>query len=594
MRMRLLALLLLTPFLFAGEAPDPVTKLLPQKCRMCLRVSSMDRLDELGKELQRVVKLIDKDTGDFVRRLPLSASFIHGLGLDASDPFDRTKPVYVAFLDEGVLFYLPLEDGKKWEGERKFKDGRIGVGRGGMICIGEPEFLAMPLRDRAVPFMTGDAGVKIFVDELFSDHRNAIQAAAAGAMPPIPGGPGMGDLREMIDDLSEVAEDIQAVDYALTWKQGRLESEGLVRIKDGAALRAFLARVGPPGDNDLTGFLPDRQFLTLDFVAKPGWPGTELLKVVADHLKELKAEADKKEKAEADKKEKQEQPAQPQQEGEIPRQEQQAPEPQQPAPTEKPPAAEKLEPKDVRALARAFGLNTHLWEHTTGKMAIGVSLKGMSGTITTIIEGKKGADLNAALMKLDPDAMNAAAKKVEAPFTFAFAPRAGNHNGVEIHRLKRTFDPAVMGGMPMMPQKVEFTTCYATVNGLVLTVSSAIADPTADMQTLIDRVQKGERHEPPHLKALDRLGRRHNIGVTINAGALKALGGQLFMLPEIAQVLFLMPDDLSMSTVISVWDGNIHWRGDWPVEEVAKIVDTIQQQEEARRLAQKPEEEDFE
>ena len=591
MRMRLLVLLLLTPFLFAGEAPDPVTKLLPQKCRMCLRVSSMDRLDELAKELQRIVKLIDKDTGDFVRRLPLSASFVHDLGLDASDPFDRTKPFYVAFLDEDVLFYLPLEDGKKWEGGRQLEGGRIGVARGGMICIGKPGILALPLRDTAVPFMAGDAGVKVFVDELLEDHKNMIEAAAAGVMAPIPGGPGMGDLREMIDGLSGVAEDIQAIDYTLTWKQGRLESEGLIRVKDGATLRTFLARVGPPGDNALTGFLPDKQFLTLDFVAKPGWPATEFMEALADELKQQEVQ-------EAKKNEDQAQPARPQQEGEIPRQEQQVPEPepqpQPPAPDEKP--SEKAAPKDVRALAQAFGVNMHLWEHTTGKMAMGISLAAMSGTITTIIEGKKGADLNAALMKLDPDAMNAAAKKTGAPFTFVFEPRAVNHNGVEIHRLERTFDAAAMGGMamPFMPKKVELTTCYATVNGLVLTVSTAVVDPTADMQKLIDRVQKGERHEPPHVKALDRLGRRHNIGLTINAGALKVLGGPLAFFPEIAQVLFLMPDDLSMSTVISVWDGNIHWRGDWPVEEVAKIVDTIQQQEEARRLAQKPEEEDFE
>jgi hypothetical protein len=589
--MRLLALLLLTPFLFAGEAPEPVTKLLPQKCRMCLRVSSMDRLDALGRELQRVVKLIDKDTGDFVRRLPLSASFIHDLGLDASDPFDRTKPLYVAFVDEGVVFFLPIEDGKTWEGERKLDDGRVGVARGGMICIGKPDILAMPLRDRAVPFQKGDAGVKIFVDQLLKDHKNTLQAAAAGALPPIPVGPGLGDLKEAIDDLADIGEDIQAIDYSLTWKQGRLESEGLIRVKDGAALRAFLSRVGPPGDNNLTGFLPDRQFLTLDFVAKPGWPGSELIKVIDDHLKELKAEADKKKQG-------QEQPQpqpQPKQEGEIPRQEQQAPEPQPPAPAEKP-EAQKVEPKDVRALAQAFGLNTHLWEHTTGKMAMGVSLTGMSATITTIIEGKKGADLNAALLKLDPDAMNAAAKKTEAPFNFVFEPRTVNHNGVEIHRLKRTLQPGAMGGIPVpaMPAKVEFTTCYATVNGLVLTVSSMIADPTADLQQLIDRVQKGERLEPPHIKALDRLGRRHNVGLTINAGALKVLGGQLFMFPEVAQALFLMPDDLSMTTVISVWDGNIHWRGDWPVEEVAKIAGTIQAQEEAARLARKPEEEDFE
>lgn len=599
--MRFIPTLLLASALFAGETPDPVTGQVPKESRVCVRLPSMDRIDELARELSGVVGLVDEDAGDFVRRLPLSASMIHELGLDASDPFDRTKPVYVAFIEDEPLFYIPLEDGKTWAGQRKLEDGRIGVERAGMILIGKAGHVALPVRDTAVPFLQGDAAVKLFVGDFIDENREAVANMAHGAVPPIPGA--RDELEKILEELGGGLADIAAIDYALTWKDGLLESEGLIRIKDGAELRRFLARIGPPGGNGLAGFLPPRQVLTVDFVAKPGWPGSEILKAVQEKAareaqerdappaqppQEQGEEEQPQEKGEEEQPEEQGEEEQPKEQGEEAQPQERGPQkpPQQKAP--------KVDEKDVRALFQVFGGNVTLWEHTTGKMAMGLEFDNQRFSVTTIIEGRDGADLDAALLKIDPDAMNAALKKTETPFQVVFEPKAETHNGVAIHKLKRTMTQAAGPVMPMGGAR-EITTGYAVVGGLVLSVSG-LPDPIPELKRLIDRVQKGERVEHPHLKAVDRLGRRHNVGLTLNAGPLKFLAMPVMAAePDVAQAFFLMPDDLTMSTVFSVWDGNIHWRGDWPVGEVAKIAEKIQRQRKARKLAEiQPVEEEFE
>jgi hypothetical protein len=66
---------------------------------------------------------------------------------------------------------------------------------------------------------------------------------------------------------------------------------------------------------------------------------------------------------------------------------------------------------------------------------------------------------------------------------------------------------------------------------------------------------------------------RHE-GISINLGALKPiLGMAAFALPDAAQFVGLMPDDLWMSTALAVRGGHIHLRGDWPLLEIAAIAE---------------------
>ena len=74
------------------------------------------------------------------------------------------------------------------------------------------------------------------------------------------------------------------------------------------------------------------------------------------------------------------------------------------------------------------------------------------------------------------------------------------------------------------------------------------------------------------------LGRTRNFGMTFNIGALKPLMMMVPMFapglpPEAMQAMNQIPDELLLSTSVSLTGGDLHWRGDWPVQEVVKIVE---------------------
>jgi hypothetical protein len=43
--------------------------------------------------------------------------------------------------------------------------------------------------------------------------------------------------------------------------------------------------------------------------------------------------------------------------------------------------------------------------------------------------------------------------------------------------------------------------------------------------------------------------------------------------PEVGQVIQNVPDVFALSTSVTFPDGNIRWRGDWPVKEAMKIAE---------------------
>ena len=93
-----------------------------------------------------------------------------------------------------------------------------------------------------------------------------------------------------------------------------------------------------------------------------------------------------------------------------------------------------------------------------------------------------------------------------------------------------------------------------------------------------------------------RLGGAHNMGITFNLAALKPMGAMAGMFgapPAVAQALSNLPDSLTLSTAISFTDGNLHWRGDWPVKDVAKIAATVMAAQEGAKPEGDKDEEDY-
>ena len=54
--------------------------------------------------------------------------------------------------------------------------------------------------------------------------------------------------------------------------------------------------------------------------------------------------------------------------------------------------------------------------------------------------------------------------------------------------------------------------------------------------------------------------------------------------PQVGKVVQNLPDNLTMSTAITMADGNIHWRGDWPVKEMAAFAVTLKEMAEGAVL----------
>ena len=115
---------------------------------------------------------------------------------------------------------------------------------------------------------------------------------------------------------------------------------------------------------------------------------------------------------------------------------------------------------------------------------------------------------------------------------------------------------------------------------------------------LLDRVRKGgaDPANHPHAQAMARLGGKHNLGLTVDFGALKPLGMMLGLLapPEVRQTMSNLPDEMLFSTSATLSGGDIHWRGDWPARQMAEFAAKMMS---AAPAAKKPEpekeEEDF-
>lgn len=364
-----------------------------------------------------------------------------------------------------------------------------------------------------------DAVMHLYLGDLIAANREDIEGAAAEAAMGIAA---MGDLpeeaRALILPLVTAGKNgvlaIESLDYGVTWTGERVESEGFVAIQEGSGLRNLLKRAGEPGMTDLVGYLPKEAFITVTTSMNPDWPSKE--------MKELLEKAGG---------------------GEV-----------------------------ATAVLQLFSAGSAFSDALTGRGAIAFNINMMAGNVVSLYELKPGVDAKKIFDSFDVAKMNEAMKKIGLPIGYEFERAVAKHGEVELHRFAMTSDnPALAMSLASMQGCMA-----ASGNVLVMAMSPMGQD---DAKVILDKIARKEMiADHPHAAAMARLGRGHNIGLTVNVGALKPMAMMfgMFGAPrEVIQAIQNVPDVLTLSTAVTFPDGNLRWRGDWPVKEVAKAAEAI-------------------
>jgi len=519
-----LLLALLLPAAWAQEKAD-ATAQLPKGLPVALRIASFDRVDALVKEWIPILKTFGLGAQVApLEQMPASNFLFMVSGLNA-DIVDRTKPIYIGLVDQKEpVFVLHPAAGAMWEGKKELREGAFAILRGGAIVVAEGGLVDNEARGAPTTFgVDGDAVVHVYLGELLAQYKEEIeQEAAKAAMAVAAQGAVPEEARALILPVVTAVKDgllsLEAVDYGVTWTGERLETDGLVSIREGSGLRNLLKRVGEPGSTDLVAYLPKEAYMTMSGNINADWPTKELKLLL-----------------------------------------------------------EKAGGTEVAAaLMQMVSMGSAFEADRTGKVAVSVNMNMMSVSVMSLAELKAGTDGKKLIESLDFTKTNEALKKIGLPVgqtleksVAKYKVKGGDGHEVDLHRIGMTSDD------PDMAMAFAAMQGYLAVDKdiLFLTMSPTAED---DMKALLDKVSRGEKDlESPHIKAMQRLAPRGcNLGMTINLGALKPMAmmlGMMGMPREVAQVVQNIPDVLPLSTAITFPDGNIRWRGDWPVMEAVKI-----------------------
>ena len=511
----LVGLCLLPPALAEETPADTATTQVPTASPVVVRLPSLDRIDALAKELLPVIKsLAGPDAVAFLETTTASRKLLSEAGVPM-ELVDRTKPFYFARSGNGMIGLMPAAPGVAFEG-LKVLDGSFRAAlRNGVVCVGEEAKLTYEARAAATKMLPGDVSVHVYVGELVEANKATIEAglAQAGGMAMVLPGPAQAVLAPMLDLVRATAYSVESFDYAMSWTGGRIVSEGRVVTKEGSALRKLLARAGAPGDNPLIGFLPREATIVMDVNTTADWPAKEMAEFLKQALGGL---------------------------GE--------------------------------GIAKAMNANQAVTAAATGRMAMAIELSMMGGGATAVTELKEGTDTLALFNQFNIDAVNETLLKAGVPLKMTLEKAVAKHGETELHRMTMSSDNMQLNMMVGMSQ-----TYMAAEGRYLVSVTGQLGQAEGKIKALLDKVRKGEVAEHPHAKAMARLGRKRNIGISINVAAAKQFGFVFMMAgaPELAQAIGDLPDELYVSTAISIWEGNIHWRGDWPVKEIAKVVEAM-------------------
>jgi hypothetical protein len=512
--------LLLALFALAARAQEGATAQLPKGSPVAVRIASLDRVDALVKDALPMLKALG--LGDDVAELeqmPASNWIFVKSGL-SPDLVDRTKPIYLGLVDEDEpIVVLHPAAGATWEGKKELREDGFAVLRGGAVVVGKAGRIDAEPRGTPTTFrVEGDVVLHVYLADLIAEHKDEIeQNATEAAMGVAAAGAVPEQARALILPVVTAFKDgvlsLEAFDYGVTWTGERLESEGFVTIREGSGLRTLLKRAGEPGATDLVRYLPADAFMTITTCMNPDWPVKEMRELL--------------EKAGG---------------GAV-----------------------------ANAVLQILSFGSGFSDHLTGRGATAVSMQMMAGSSVALFELKPGTDTAKLFDSFDPAKANEALKSIGIPIGYTFKKGAAKHGETDLHEFTMTSDnPMLAMSFAGMPG------CMAARDGILFVAMAPMAQ--GDVAALLDKVQRGEKAaDHPHAAAMARLGRGCNVGFTLNLGALKPMmlmfGGM--MPPEARQIVQNIPANLPFSTAITFPDGNIRWRGDWPVKEVVKIAEAI-------------------
>jgi len=517
-----------------AEAPaaDAAAALAPADTFLLMRLPSLERMDALGNEFKSVwLSLVPKGERDALKDTPISTLLLGEMGVPAGAPVVRNRPLYLAFgeLHDDPIFFLPAEAGKEFA-ECDARHRAVARLREGFLCVGRKDHLDAPARGKPATLLAGDVSAHFFISELVARHKEELNKAFAGAQAELPPLPAM--FQPLAAALIGVARDatfgVDTAGYALTWTGERLESEGLITSLEGSRVAAFLSRVAPAEANDLAAFLPKNALFVGDSSGTANWFSTEIGKLVGSTLGEGAGEV----------------------------------------------------------IGQLLGGAVLPPDMLTGRTASSMSLEGMAASGVGLVELKDGAKAKEALKAFDPTKANETFKKLQIPVSIVFEPSVATHGETEIHRLRIQLDDPQMAMMAQfMPQS------YFAIEGSMMVLSqSALGD--AELKAMIDLVRAGTKAaDHPHIAAMNRLGRKRHIGLTINVGIVKQFAFFLAMQsPEAFRAVSAIPDTMLMSTAIVMEGGALHWRGDWPLKEIGQIIQTVAAGEESADEGEETEE----
>jgi hypothetical protein len=503
----------------AQEGIDAATAQLPKDTPVSIRVTSLDRVDALVKEWVPILKAVG--LGEQVaplEQMPASAFLFTLSGLNA-EIVDKSKPIYLGVANDEPVVILHPAAGAAWEGKKELREGAFAILRGGVVVAGEAPQIEVEARGIPTTFLVdADAVIHVYLADLIAKNRDEIEkkaaeaVMAAGAAAELPE-PTRAMILPIVTAVKNGVLSLESLDYGLSWTGERLESEGFVAIREDSGLRKVLRRAGEPGSTDLVAYLPKEAFMTVTSVMNPDWPAKE--------LKEL---------------------------------------------------LEKSGGGDIAAaVLQLMSFGSAFQEGMSGRMAGSVNMNMMSANMVMLYELKPDVDGKKLFDGFDVAKANEALKKIGFPIGYTFEKAVAKHGETEMHRFGMTSED------PMLAMQFAMMQGYMAVDkGMLLMAMSPTGED--DLKSLLDRVARGEKvADHPHAQAMARLGRGHNIGMTLNLGALKPMAMMfgMFAPPEVVQAFQNLPDVLPLSTAITFPDGNIRWRGDWPVREVAKAAEAL-------------------
>ena len=527
-----------------AAAGDAVTAQVPKRSPFVLRISSLERVDAMAKQVTPVLKSFGLEREMAPIELLGASGFLFQMsGLDAA-LVDRSKPIYVALAGkEDPHLILHPAAGASWEGEKELQHGMAAALRGGAIVCRGPRGRDAEARGTPTSIaLEGDLVVHVYLGDLVAGKKEEIEQGAAQAVMEAGASPMLPDAAKalmlpVVSGLKDAVFSLESFEYAVTLKEDRIESEGLLKAKPRSNLRELFQRAGAPGrTDDLMGYLPKNGVLYADSVVESSWPGQEVATLVDQAVGEGTGQA----------------------------------------------------------LSSILGATAMFADHLSGRSATAVSIGGMMMGVNacTIAEVKEGVDLNAIIEKLDLTAANEALNKVGIPLSSTIQKSIAKHGETTLHRMSQQSEN------PILAMQLAMMQTYLAVEGpYLVTVTSPTAED--DIRGLLDKIRTGKPDDQhPHTLAMARLGRAHNVGFTLNVGALKPMAMMLPMflpIPGVQDVVNHLPDELSFSTAIDFSGGDLHWRGDWPSKKIVKMAQALRaaEVEREKERAAPAEEEDF-